>query len=177
MTTTPAHLSSSRLTADDLRRIAEAEEDEALVRQVFSRIPDPMAPSASAMATVAKDSKGKGRAMPTDDDDDETSEAEEGAEKEATAAADPPSATLSIKRKLDDADGPPSLGSLLSQKGLGRPPSAPSLTTTTSVGSSGGAGGFGFGAAAAKKKKLGSGGGGLGIPGLVVKKKQPQVTK
>jgi uncharacterized phage protein gp47/JayE len=173
VTTTPAHLSAS-LTADDLRRLQEAEEDEQLVRAVFSRIPDPAyapGPSSSAAAAAAPDPKGKGkaRAMPTDDDDasedndDEDVSASAIGELDAagsTASAVEEPKTLSIKRKLDAIGGgdEPSLAALLSQKGLAPP-------TAKAAG-----GGFGFGqssAAAAKKKKVG----GLGIPGLVMKKK------
>lgn len=157
LTTTPAHLLAGA-TAEDLRRLREAEEDEDLVRAVFSKIPDPSRPSSSDPK-----GKGKGRALPGPDDDD-AGEGEAADDDAKATAVEEPVKSMTVKRKLDATGDEPSLAALLSQKGL-------STASQPKVGGSGAGGGFGFGAAAsaAKKKKVGGG----GIPGLkgIVKKK------
>ncbi|CED82577.1 Uncharacterized conserved protein [Phaffia rhodozyma] len=149
------HPSTSKgaLTAEDLVRLAEEEEDEKLVRSVFAQIPS------SSTKPVALG----GEYGSSDEDVPEKADGEE---------SKPIQSTITVKRKYDPSmteDDSPSLASLLEKKGLAGRPGPSAVEAGVARKGTGVGGGFGFGAGVggvAKKKKIG----GL-LGGIVVKKK------
>jgi hypothetical protein len=93
--------------AEEARRLAEQEEDDALVSQYFAKVP----------TIAAGDPKGKGKAKAVDVEADEDGE---GAEVASDVEEEPGVPSLTIKRKAEPGGGgiaEPSVASLLAARG------------------------------------------------------------